>query len=656
MNCRKIIFTLVFIVPFLCSFSQNSPIDFDWQDERPRISLSDQEKKLPAIILTERITYKYVYENNELTLYSLEHRIVHVNSDDAIQTFNKIFISMYDVIELVDVKARTIDTEEDQILMDKENIKELKDEAESRAYKIFAMEGVKKGSEIEYYVIKKMNPRLTGSEYFQYSTHIKKGIFELIAPINFEFKFKSYNGLPEIRDSLVNRENYHYLVVHNVKSLEKEDYALYNPNRMRIEFKLSANLEHGTKEINTWSEVGENVFLRAYTRDRSEEKDLSKLYKKLKISSGASTEEKISTIENFIKTNYLIQDGFQKELSDISFIIDNKYGDRFGIVRLYTALFDLAEVKHQVVLTSMRDNMKFDGDFETYRYLNHYLFYFDDTNEFLSPASIEMRYPMIPAMLTYTDALFIKPVRIGDYESSINEIKFIPAPSYKESFNNLEIDIAFTEQMDKLEIRILKSLGGYDAMFIHSIYELLKEEDRDSYMETVMKSYASDADFSKLEVKNTNRSIPPTEKPVIIETELTSAALFEQAGNKILLKLGDVIGPQVEMYQDKERKLPVENDYNRMYDRVIRFQIPEGYTIKNPDDINIDLFYKKEKERIFNFTSTYEINDQLLTVKIMEYYKEIECPVEHFEEYRKVINAAADFNKVTLVLEPDNTK
>jgi hypothetical protein len=53
----------------------------------------------------------------------------------------------------------------------------------------------------------------------------------------------------------------------------------------------------------------------------------------------------------------------------------------------------------------------------------------------------------------------------------------------------------------------------------------------------------------------------------------------------------------------------------------------------------------------FSFVSNYTLEGQTLTVTINEYYKQLYAPLERYEDYRKVVNAAADFNKVTLVLE-----
>ena len=54
---------------------------------------------------------------------------------------------------------------------------------------------------------------------------------------------------------------------------------------------------------------------------------------------------------------------------------------------------------------------------------------------------------------------------------------------------------------------------------------------------------------------------------------------------------------------------------------------------------------------IFVFDSYYKLDGNILTVTADEHYRENIVAPEDYEEYRKVINSAADFNKVTLVFE-----
>ena len=53
------------------------------------------------------------------------------------------------------------------------------------------------------------------------------------------------------------------------------------------------------------------------------------------------------------------------------------------------------------------------------------------------------------------------------------------------------------------------------------------------------------------------------------------------------------------------------------------------------------------------FDSNFEVKNNQLSILIDEYYDEIYYPANKFEGFRKVINAAADFNKVTLILKPE---
>ena len=136
-----------------------------------------------------------------------------------------------------------------------------------------------------------------------------------------------------------------------------------------------------------------------------------------------------------------------------------------------------------------------------------------------------------------------------------------------------------------------------------------------------------------------------------VSVDFRSSHFVERAGSRILFKVGELIGPQIEMYRDDERTVAVENDFNRMYNRTIKIHLPDGYRVRNADDLLIDIAYTDEDDVPFSFKSDYILEDKVLTVHIEEYYKEIYAPLSRYEDFRKVVNAAADFNKITLVLE-----
>ncbi|MFZ1075315.1 MAG: hypothetical protein WAN50_03000, partial [Minisyncoccia bacterium] len=96
--------------------------------------------------------------------------------------------------------------------------------------------------------------------------------------------------------------------------------------------------------------------------------------------------------------------------------------------------------------------------------------------------------------------------------------------------------------------------------------------------------------------------------------------------------------------------------YNKEEVRTIVIHIPKGYEIKNLNDLNMDYNYEKNREKIYNFTSSYEVKDSVLYIHLTEYYKDINCPKENYDAFRKVVDASADFNKITLLLKPISTR
>jgi hypothetical protein len=144
-----------------------------------------------------------------------------------------------------------------------------------------------------------------------------------------------------------------------------------------------------------------------------------------------------------------------------------------------------------------------------------------------------------------------------------------------------------------------------------------------------------------------------TNLPLVVDATATAPHLMEKAGPKYLFKLGDVIGRQNEMYSDKKRRLPIQIEYPHTFIRHLNITIPEGFVVKNPEAVRFNVVLggsAKEGEGI-GFVSDYKMDGNKMLVTIREYYNQVQYPVSAYDTFRKVINAAADFNKVVLVLE-----
>ena len=109
------------------------------------------------------------------------------------------------------------------------------------------------------------------------------------------------------------------------------------------------------------------------------------------------------------------------------------------------------------------------------------------------------------------------------------------------------------------------------------------------------------------------------------------------AVNLLLFKVGELIGSQVQMYQEKTRQLPADVQYPHVLYRKIKFEIPEGYTIKNLNDLNIDIQYKPATVVTMGFVSSYKVTGSVLDIEVTETYREILYPLSQFETFKKVI-------------------
>jgi hypothetical protein len=215
----------------------------------------------------------------------------------------------------------------------------------------------------------------------------------------------------------------------------------------------------------------------------------------------------------------------------------------------------------------------------------------------------------------------------------------------------MEARVKFDATLDTLLISSRQILKGYGAASYRPIYTFLPKDKQDEANREIIKAVSNSTDITNISVENPALKDYFNNKPLVISGDIRSTELLENAGNKILFKLGEIIGPQAEMYQEKPRQLPIELDYPHVLERKISFQIPAGYTVKNLKDINFDISYKNGNDISMGFISNYTQEGDLVTVLVQEIYRDLRYPITQFENFKKVINAAADFNKVVLVLE-----
>jgi len=153
-----------------------------WID-KPVISKVDEKYgKESAVILFDKRKIEYVDESKgDVAEYYTQHKIVHINDDRGIEYFNKIYLGITENADIVEIKGRTILPSGKVIELDKNNIKDIK-EQDGNTYKIFAMDGLEKGCEIEYYYTFKRPVSYFGREIVQTGVPEVKRYSRLLRP------------------------------------------------------------------------------------------------------------------------------------------------------------------------------------------------------------------------------------------------------------------------------------------------------------------------------------------------------------------------------------------------------------------------------------------------------------------------------------------
>lgn len=648
------LFLLLLILSQQSFAQQPLYLTYDWNQNPEYKSLKFEDKDIMG--LKNYVISEFIYNSkNELEQYYLEHKVFWLNSDEKIEDYNKIYLPTDDDSEIVVHKARVVNKVGKVITLGDEQFFNAEDAETKKKYKYFAFEGLEKGSFIEYFYVEKQNPDYNGVKISQQYGFDQQDVrFDLYAPRNLFFQLKNYNGLSEaVSDTLTPKKNHWSIKAPNLEQLEFEEQAANNANKKFLIYKLDRNTYGNKRDISSYSQVSQNIYNYYFKNVSEEEKAAVKQFVQQSFTDNVNTETRIRTVENHLKNNIFFTKVKSPEHQNLINILNKKIADNTGFIKLYVSIFKELGIPMEIVLTSDRSNLKFDPKFEAYNFLNEFLLYFPELNLYTAPTEIESRLGFPPSEYTDNYGLFIKEVILGTFASGVGEIKYIDPVTAEKTYDNILAEITFSpEDLTQTNIHYRREMGGYSVAAFQPYLGLSSQEQKDNIYHNILTNSLSQ-DIEILEKK-----IPHEQTddfgvhPFIIDAQVKSEAFVEKAGNRYVFKIGDLIGQQVEMYEDKNRKQPLEADHQRTYYRIINFDIPDGYQVQNLDDLNIDESYIENGKTLMYFKSSYSVNGNKVSVKADEQYSQNLISLEVYQQYRKVINGAADFNKIKLVLTP----
>lgn len=652
----KKLWFLGLLIGYLPAFAQDAPqIEREqWSAGATVQQLADKYKNESAVILLDKRRIEYTDEKEEVVAYKTLHRRIHINDDKGIEQTNRVYLPVSSNSEIVDIMARTILPDGKIITVDSKHIRDL--EEDGQRYKIFAMEGLEKGCEVEFYYTYKANLSFFGREVIQHGFPVMEAEVAVISPERLIFEMKGYNGVNEAVDTVVNKKRMVYMHQKNIAGAEREKYAAYEANLKRVEYKLSYNTAKSKNErLFTWNELARRAYSIYASHSDKEIKRVNELIKKngwQKLSGDDAA--LVTAVESYVKENIGTSEDISTESAEnIESILKSRISNHRGILRLYGAIFKQLKLEHQFVLCGSRLDYAVDRSFENWNNCDNQLIYFPRLKKYIAPTRLELRYPLIPTEWMATNGVFCVTTTIGNFTTAIADVHKVRGEDYTWSHSNIDANIKLNAALDTLRIHSRQSYSGYTSIFYRASFKYSSEEQQRQLIKEMSKFGTNSEHVISSKIENREMEHFHDNKPFVLDLVVDAGELVERAGDKILVKIGEIIGQQAEMYQEKPRQFDIDVNFPHVLARTIEFVLPEGYRIKNPDDLNISKVVRDGGETTMGFESSYKLEGNVLKVTILEQYCRLEYPLSQYEEFKKIINAAADFNKVMLVLEKE---
>ncbi|MEN2398502.1 hypothetical protein GKZ90_0001820 [Flavobacterium sp. MC2016-06] len=638
---KKLVLILLF--PFFVNVHAQEIKSYTWDAVPNFQKIPEEYKKLPAIVLFDK---RWVHTRINTNMYGfakfkMEHFAVKINETSEITKYNKVTADDNNTIrDTKDFHARVIKPNGDVRVLSETQIVN----SDVKNVKSTVFEGVEKGDILEYYFIVKENPTSNGLEIYQKDAPVLHAEFTLTDSGSAASKvFAS----PEFQDNHI--KNKEFFTADNIQPIVEERSSKKFKNLVKV-FYLITGTSQGMA-ARQW-----NPFFKEYIKFRPysfSNGDIKKLIEKLDLKD-KSTDEKIIILDEYIKTHYELYSKGESLARDFK-LLDGKGKMRpEDFMYLYKYALETLKIPHEIIANEDRFLGELDDELMTFYEFTDFNYYIRETNKYIFPNSAYSPYG--------NPSYEFQDTKAKGYNSAKKESTtiFIPVISSDFTKNDTESIVTLNADLSKVTIEKKISNTGYPAQIMRYSYNDLANNEEKKDLLDLVKSISMDGIEVKLlehTVENLEFKNNYTNAPFIINSKVESVESFiEKAGNLLMVNLGKVIGSQNNLYQENTRKTDIDLKYATEYHNKIIFNIPKGYQVDHYEDLVIDKVMKYDESKNCSFKSTVKIVDNQVIITIDEKYKSINYPKELYQEYRKVYNASADFNKASIVLKPIKKK
>ena len=583
----KLFLIIISLFLGLSSFAQLYPFynNYKWEKEPVLINRNVKDALYYYNKYMLSIEYEYDSYYGKHYKYKTHHYRIKLNSHVAIEKFNKVYISMEDVVSLKNLNARVIKTS--GVVEIKPKVEEFYSSEESEQYYYFPVSGLELGDELEILYTLKMNPAADGDQFFfQGEQPIFNFDFYFITANDTYFNFLAHNGLPkpELVDTILHR---HQWVSHldSIPAFKVEYFSEYNNSTMKLDATLRGFDKPSDKSYSPYSNFDAEV--NGFFNLPLNKKDVNAvlaLSERLGISRKNSIEKNIRIIENYIKTEIAISSAvpFGTSLRDM---IENERANSVGVILMYMAMFRENDILFEYGLTSNRYDTYFTDQIESMKFLQYSIFYFPDIKAYMGPIDFGTRLGYLKADWVPNNAYMVKMKQYPIREST-GKIMPVPGTAARQNIDSTTIRIKIADNYQDISIEIERYIIGYKAGAYQSYYYLYNDSKREEKHQELLDVIVDNSRFKMTEIVN----VAPEDafvKPLIIKGYVTELNLpmLEFADQIVIFKLGQLFGEYVDVKEIEKKKTDFIFGNAFSSANVIEIEFPKGAKITAPTSI-----------------------------------------------------------------------
>ena len=636
---KNIVFIIILFTYTISSYSQYYK-NYSWKEEVDTVDVEADHMNESSVGVFEKTIVEFVSGkfSNTILKYETHHYQTKVLNDKGVSKHSNIIIPMNEVINLIDIKVRIIDENGELSEFDNNTISEIDDFESSANFKNFHLAGVKTNSTIEVLYTLEKQYNIHGNKILQKSYSIKKSEFLLI-PGPTQGIIKTYSIDSKVRDTIINTYPAKTIKAVDIPAIIDEEYATAIANRQRLSFQCPLPDDNMNQE-DYWENIVSNISPIMFPKN---------IHPKIfEISSELIQKNEINeynianNIDDYVKNNFTISENDNVSLNNINYILENKTSNDFSIIQVYTQLLTAAGINYEIVITSNRYYNRFDSEFFDPNMLREFLIYFPKEKKYIAPNRLEYRIGEAPFDLLGNYGIYIDRLLDFYFSEIIQSDK-----SYSRIKRNIKVE--FERKLKKIVIDEYQEYSGHWATNNRSLLSFSDEEGLAGLKDYLTASGIENKKAINYEIINAELFQKNYNTPFIVNSKISTESLTTKIKNGYQVKIGNVIGMQSQLYEDIDRFHPIEITYPNQYDYRIVVKIPKGYIIRGLEGLVFNKSYiSLMGNKICKFESNYEINENELVISIQEYYKTLRYQKNRYNEFRDVINSAADFYNTSI--------